>query len=105
MFQEVVTVDNAVIFVCALIGSFKASVEFDKGKTCFTRSVDVMIGIICGMAVVYHFANNLSLALSALVAVVGGASGAMVLEVLMTMLPSLTKISIKGWLKKWINQL
>lgn len=104
MFQEVVTVDNAVIFICALIGSFKASVEFDKEKTCFARGVDVMIGLITGMAVVYHFASQLSLALSAMIAVVGGASGAMVLEVLMTMLPSLTKISVKAWLKKWINQ-
>ncbi len=103
MFQEVVNVDNAVIFICALIGSFKASVEFDKAKTCFARGIDVMIGLIAGVASVYHFASDLSLALSALVALVGGASGAMVLDVIMTMLPSLTKFSVKAWLKKWLQ--
>lgn len=101
--DQFVNVDNAVIFLCALIGSFKASFEFDKDKNCFTRGIDVMIGLIAGVSVVYHFASQLSLALSALVALVGGASGAMVLDVIMTMLPSLTKFSVKAWLKKWLQ--
>lgn len=88
------------IFVGSLLGSAKASTEFDKGKACVPRLLDLALGMFCGVSVAYHFANQNSAALSGLLALVGGVSGAMVIEVFMQMLPSIAKKTIKSWSDK-----
>ena len=90
--------DILVVVVGAALGSFKASQEFDKDKPFCNRSIDVAIGIFVGLSMAFHFGAQFSLWLSGLLAVVGGASGAMVLEVLMQMLPSLTRKLVNKWL-------
>ena len=92
--------DIFVVVVGAALGSFKASQEFDKDKPFYTRSIDVAIGIFVGLSMAFHFGAQFSLWLSGLLAVVGGASGAMVLEVLMQMLPSITRKIVKDWVNK-----
>lgn len=89
-----------VIFFGALLGSVKASTEFDRDKHCFPRSIDLLLGVFCGVALAYHFANEQSLALSGVLALLGGVSGAMVIEVFMQMLPSIVKKTIKAWSDK-----
>lgn len=91
-------VDVYVAVIGSLLGSFKASVEFNKGKPFCSRSIDVAIGIFVGVAVAFHFGATFSLWLNGLLAVVGGASGAMVLEVVMQMIPSVTKKVVKNWI-------
>jgi hypothetical protein len=90
--------DILVVVIGAALGSFKASQEFDKDKPFCNRSIDVAIGIFVGLSMAFHFGAQFSLWLSGLLAVVGGASGVMVLEVLMQMLPSVTRKMVKKWL-------
>lgn len=92
-----------VIVLCSTIGSIKASIEFDSDKHCLQRFVDVLIGVISGMALVHHYANQLSLGLSALVAVLGGAGGALVLETVMSLLPAILKQFIQKWVRKLLG--
>lgn len=92
--------DIFVVVVGAALGSFKASQEFDKDKPFCNCSIDVAIGIFVGLSMAFHFGAQFSLWLSGLLAVVGGASGAMVLEVLMQMLPSITRKIVKDWVSK-----
>ena len=92
--------DIFVVVIGAALGSFKASQEFDKDKPFCNRSIDVAIGIFVGLSMAFHFGAQFSLWLSGLLAVVGGASGAMVLEVLMQMLPSVTRKLVKKWLSE-----
>lgn len=92
--------DILVVVIGAALGSFKASQEFDKDKPVCNRSIDVAIGIFVGLSMAFHFGAQFSLWLSGLLAVVGGASGAMVLEVLMQMLPSITRKIVKDWVSK-----
>lgn len=92
--------DILVVVIGAALGSFKASQEFDKDKPFCNRSIDVAIGIFVGLSMAFHFGAQFSLWLSGLLAVVGGASGAMVLEVVMQMLPSITRKIVKGWVNK-----
>lgn len=89
-----------VIFAGALLGSAKASTEFDKDKACVPRSIDLLLGIFCGVSFAQHFANQQSIALSGLLSLLGGVSGAMVIEVFMQMLPSIAKKTIKSWSEK-----
>lgn len=90
--------DVIFVVVGAGLGSFKASVEFDKAKPICNRSVDLALGLFIGIAVAFHFGASYSLWLNGLLAAVGGASGAMVLEVLMQMIPSVTKKVVKNWI-------
>lgn len=92
--------DIFVVVIGAALGSSKASQEFDKDKPFCNRSIDVAIGIFVGLSMAFHFGAQFSLWLSGLLAVVGGASGAMVLEVLMQMLPSITRKIVKNWVSK-----
>lgn len=90
--------DVLVITVGALLGSIKASVEFDREKSLFVRITDVVLGLYIGVSVAFYFGANFSLWLNGLLAIVGGASGAMVLEVIMQMIPSVTRKFIKNWI-------
>lgn len=101
--ENLLTLDNVVLSVCALVGSLKASAEFGKSKQCFARGVDIVIGVIVGLSAVHHFGSSLSLGLSAMVGLIGGASGAMVIEVAMQVVPSVSRTSLKAWLKKLIE--
>lgn len=92
--------DIFVVVIGAALGSFKASQEFDKDKPFCNRSIDVAIGIFVGLSMAFHFGAEFSLWLSGLLAVVGGASGAMILEVLMQMLPGITRKIVKDWVSK-----
>lgn len=92
--------DLIVMFLGALLGSVKASSEFDKGKHCITRAIDIILGVFCGVLLAKHFSNAGSTALSGLLALVGGVSGAMVVEVFMQMLPNIARKSIKSFIDK-----
>lgn len=94
---DVANIDDVVITLGATLGSFKASVEFDRDKTLWPRLIDILLGVFVGIAVAAHFGASFNTWLSGLLAVVGGASGAVVLEVLMQMLPSVTRKFIKDW--------
>jgi len=91
-------IDVIFVIVGAGLGSFKARVEFDKAKPICNRSVDLALGLFIGIAVAFHFGATFSLWLNGLLAIVGGASGAMVIEVVMQMIPSVTKKVVKNWI-------
>lgn len=91
-------VEIYVVVIGSLLGSVKASVEFNKGKAFCARCLDVAVGVFIGVAIARHFGATFSLWLNGLLAVVGGASGAMVLEVIMQMIPSVTRKVVKNWI-------
>ena len=92
---DVAYIDDVVIILGATLGSIKASVEFDRGKAIWPRLIDILLGVFVGIAVAAHFGASFNTWLSGLLAVVGGASGAVVLEVIMQLLPSVTRKLIK----------
>lgn len=95
--------DLLVMFFGAFVGSLKASVEFDKDKACVPRAIDIVLGVFCGVMLARHFHNAQSIALSGLLALVGGVSGAVVVEVFMQMLPNIAKKAIKNVVDKSIK--
>lgn len=89
-----------VVAVSALVGSVKASIEFNKNKDSIELAIDIMLGVICGMALVHYYTPHENLGLMALVAVIGGASGTLLIEVFLTILPTVSKDIITKLLKK-----
>lgn len=84
----------------ALLGAIKSATEFGKHKGLLLIVVDVAIGTFCGVSLAKHFHNTGSLPLSALLSIVGGSCGAVVIEVLMQMVPNMAKTFIKKWFSK-----
>lgn len=96
-------VDLIIIVSGALIGSIKASVECDKDKRGVARAIDIFLGVFCGVMLARHFHNAGSAALGGLLALVGGVSGAVVIEVFVQMLPSIAKKAIKNVVEKSVK--
>lgn len=99
-----VNLDVVVLTVGAFLGSLKAATEFGKAKSRLVVCVDVLVGTFCGLAVAFHFHNTDSKALSALLALVGGVSGALVLEVCMRMVPSVARRFIQAWVASYTTK-
>lgn len=92
-----VDTDCLIIFAGAVIGSVKASIELDREKKCAARLLDIVLGVFCGATVAFHFHTQNSGAVSGLLALVGGVSGATIVEVVLQMLPGVVKKFIKAW--------
>ena len=95
-------IDIIIVVIGSSLGSIKASVELDNGKPLFHRTLDIIIGVFSGVAATFYFGAEFNVWLNALLATVGGASGAMVLEVILQMLPSITKKVLKKYISKFL---
>lgn len=92
-----------VIVIGAFLGSVKASIQFDKDKHCVYKFLDVLIGMFIGIAVAYHYGSAFSTWIMGLIAVLGGVSGAMVLDVILQVLPTIAKDVILKLVKKFFD--
>lgn len=85
-----------IIGVGCFLGAFKASIEIDKDKNCLHRVINTLLGVFTGAALAMHFGVAHGAWLNGLVALIGGASGAMVIDTLLQMLPSITRKFVKN---------
>lgn len=100
------TAENIDVIVCAagaVMGSIKASLEFDRNKHWVPRLLDIALGVFCGVTLAWHFFNPAAPMLGGMLALVGGVSGAVVIEVFMQMLPNIAKKAIKNIVDKHIK--
>lgn len=95
--------DAVLIFIGAVLGATKASLEFDKDKHCAYRGLDVLLGVFVGTVIAYHYGSQFSIWLMGLVALMGGVSGAMVIDVFMQVLPTIAKSIIRKYIKKYFE--
>lgn len=92
--------DFLAIAIGALLGSAKANTEFSRGKSLGGRLLDLALGVFCGVALALHFANDQSATLSGGLALLGGVSGGVVVDVFMQMIPSIARKAIKNIVDK-----
>lgn len=93
-----------IVGVGCFLGAFKASIEFDKDKDCLHKAINTLLGVFTGAALALHFGTHHGAWLNGLVALIGGASGAMVIDTLLQMLPMLTRKYIKEWVNKRLGK-
>lgn len=84
-------VGEIIVFFGALTGSIKASAETGRGKALVVRLVDIMLGVFVGTALAHHYGTTEQEWLRGLLALVGGVSGTLVIEVFLQMLPRLAR--------------
>lgn len=92
--------DFLVIAIGALLGSAKANMEFSRSKSPGGRLLDLALGVFCGVSLALHFANDQSATLSGGLALLGGVSGGVVVDVFMQMIPSIARKAIKNIVDK-----
>lgn len=99
------TVFNTIIIIIgATIGSVKASFEFDSDKKCLARFLDILLGLFVGAVVAFHYSTEFTIWFSGLIALLAGASGALILEVILQMLPKIVRIIISKYINLHITK-
>lgn len=93
------------ISICSLLGSTKAIIELDRQKSFCYRSVDIILGLIAGILIAFHYSDNLSIWFRLGLAIIGGATGALLIETLLQMLPQILSKVIDKYLSTGSNHL
>lgn len=91
--------DLVLVVLGSLLGSVKASWEFEKEQHCFARFLDISLGVFIGVTVAYNYGSEWSIWLEGLVALIGGVSGTMIVEVFMQLLPGILREAIQKFIK------
>lgn len=90
---------NVVVVLGAIFGSVKTCMALHQDANLCDSILDIFIGVFCGILVGLHFSNELNVPVSGLIALVAGAAGAIILEVIVEMLPSAARKYITRYLK------
>ena len=98
-----VTVEFGLITLGALLGAFKGVMAYDQGKPFCSKWVDTVLGTYIGIVLAKHYASEWSMWYSAVLAVVAGASGAMVVDVVLRLIPAVAKDLIKAWAQRFLG--
>ena len=92
------------IVICSLLGSTKAIVELDRQKSFCYKTLDITLGLIAGVLIAFHYSDNLSIWFRLGLAIIGGATGALLIETLLQMLPQILSKVIDKYLSTGSNQ-
>lgn len=87
------------IAIGALIGSIKANFRTNTDKSMCEVFIDVSIGLFCGLAVGFHYAVNLNIWYSGMIALIGSSIGVNILDLIKELSPNIAKRFIDKWLK------
>ena len=96
------TVEIGLIALGALLGAFKGVMAYDQGKPFCSKCVDTGLGTFVGIVLAKHYASEWNMWYAAVLAVVAGASGAMVVDVVLRLIPSVTKDIMKAWAQRFL---
>lgn len=84
----------------ATIGAFKLLSETKRDKSVITIIVNFFIGLFVGISLGLHFSGNTGVLLAGLIALVGGAVGALAIDAVIEMFPNLFKKILSKYIGK-----
>lgn len=88
-----------VVLLGSLIGSIKTSLYTNHNSSTLDKVLDILVGMFCGLLTGYHFAHSHGLLVAGLLALSGSATGAIIIESTVEILPKLVKEYLKKKLK------
>ena len=88
-----------IIIIGSFLGSIKTSSIINNEGSYKDKLLDICLGMFCGVMAGHHFSNELNGYLTGLIALLGGISGAIIIEVVIELLPKATKQIITNYLK------
>lgn len=90
---------DILIVTGAILGSIKTVITINKGHYC-AKWFDMVLGIFTGIVTGYYFSNEYSVYVTALISLIAGSAGAILLKTLIEMMPSTFKSYIEKRLDK-----
>lgn len=96
-------VEFSVLVIGALLGAFKGVMAYGQGKPLCYKCVDTGLGAYIGIVLAKHYASEWNMWYAAVLAVVAGASGAMVVDVALRLIPSVAKDIMKAWAQRFLG--
>lgn len=88
-----------IIIIGSFLGSIKTSSIINNEGSYKDKLLDICLGMFCGVMAGHNFSNELNGYLTGLIALLGGISGAIIIEVVIELLPKATKQIITNYLK------
>lgn len=88
---------HILIFLGALGGSVKASVEDDDDK-CHIRILNVLIGLFCGVMVASHYKSQVSPFLAGIISLAVASVSVVLIESLLKIAPDMLSKFIDHWI-------
>lgn len=92
--------NHLVIIIGSLLGSIKTSSVINSEADLCDKSLDVCLGLFCGVMAGHHFSNEFNIYLTGLISLLGGIGGAIIIEVIIELLPKASKQIITNYLKR-----
>lgn len=99
MLLEIINIDVLVIIFGSLLGSMKANLNDKEYRTVFSRVLNVLLSIFCGIVVGFHYLNGLTIWFTGLVAMTISMLSVSILDTLYILAPVIAKKLIKRYLK------
>lgn len=89
-------INLGIILVGALIGALKLSIETRCNKNCLSSFIDTLLGWFTGSLLGFHFGAENNIYISGLIALSGGAVGALAISSIIEIFPSIFKKVLKN---------
>lgn len=96
-------VEFSVLVIGALLGAFKGVMAYSQGKPLCSKCVDAGLGAYVGVVLAKHYSSEWNIWYAAVLAVVAGASGAMIVDVVLRLIPTVAKDLLKAWAQRFLG--
>lgn len=96
-------VEFSVLVIGAVLGAFKGVATYDRDKQIYSKLIDIAIGSYVGVMLAKHYASELNIWYASVLALMAGASGAMVVDIFLRLVPSIGKDIMKAWAQRFLG--
>lgn len=96
-------VEFSVLVLGALLGAFKGVMAYGKNKSLCGKCIDAAVGAYVGIILAKHYASEWNLWYAGVLSLIAGASGAMIVDVFLRLIPSLVKDLAKSWAQRLLG--
>lgn len=96
-------IEFSVLVVGAALGAFKGVMAYGKDKSFYGKVIDVAVGAYVGIMLAKHYASEWNIWYASVLSLIAGASGAMIVDVILRLVPSLAKDIIKTWAQRFLE--
>lgn len=93
----------SVLVIGALLGAGKGVMTYGHDKPFCSKCIDAGVGAYVGIVLAKNYASEWNIWYAAVLAVVAGACGAMVVDVALRLVPAMARDLMKAWAHRFLS--